>query len=64
MAKDDPKKDDPKPWTPADPLEDEEDEKEVQRRARANARLRFLEDSVSKPADPKKDKKERKGLFS
>ena len=49
-----------KPWTPDQPLPDEEDEKEVNRRARANARLRYIEESVSKP--PKK-KGERKKLF-
>ena len=42
------KSDDPKPWDPSQPLEDEEDEKEVQRRARATARLDFVREELSK----------------
>lgn len=61
MAKDDKPDDKPKPWTPADPLEDEEDEKEVQRRARANVRLKHLETEMGKPAPD--DKKKKRSLF-
>ena len=56
MAKDEKdKKDDPKPWTPDQPLEDADDEAEAQVRARRSARLKYLEEQVSKP--PAKDKK-------
>ena len=54
-------KPDPKPWTPADPLEDEEDENETQRRARAEARKDYLRKQYETP--PKDDKKKRRGLF-
>jgi hypothetical protein len=54
MAKDD-KKDDAKPWTPDQPLPDEEDEKEAQVRAARSQRVKFLEDQISKPK--KEDKK-------
>jgi len=50
----------PKEWTPDQPLEDADDEKEVQRRARANARLRHLEEGLTKPPEKKG---ERKKLF-
>lgn len=52
--------DDPKPWTPDQPLDDEEDEAEVQRRARATLRLNHLTEEMTKPPkkkgepDPKK----------
>jgi hypothetical protein len=51
------KPDDPKPWTPDQPLEDEEDEKEAQVRARRAARLKHLEESYSKPLEKPKSKK-------
>ena len=55
--KDDEKPDDqPKPWTPDQPLEDAEDEAETQRRARATARLNHLTKTLETPADPKKKK--------
>jgi hypothetical protein len=60
MAKEEPKKDEPKPWTPDDPLEDKDDEEEVQRRARANARLQRLQDGYLKPAEPEPGKKKKK----
>jgi hypothetical protein len=44
-----------KPWTPDQPLEDEELEKEANDRARLRARVKFLEEKASTP--PKKDKK-------
>jgi hypothetical protein len=55
----------PKKWTPADPLEDAEDEQEVQREARARTRLKYLQENefAIKPA-PAPGKKPRKGLFS
>jgi hypothetical protein len=53
-----PPKDEPKPWTPDQPLDDEDDEKETQRRARAEARLNHLKTSYEKPPDePGKKKK-------
>jgi hypothetical protein len=61
-----PKADDdnkPKEWTPDQPLEDEEDEKEVQRRARANARLNHLTEQITKPKAPK-GKEGRRSLFA
>ena len=54
-----PPKDDPKPWTPDQPLEDDDDEKETQRRARAEARLNHLRTGYEKPAEPS-DKKKKK----
>ena len=61
MAKDPEKKPDEKPWTPDQPLEDEEDEKEVQRHARAKAREGYLVGELTKP--PEKKPGERKKLF-
>lgn len=56
MPKDE--KPEPKPWTPDQPLEDEEDEKETQRKARATARLNHLQKSYEAPPDePGKKKK-------
>jgi len=50
-----------KPWTPDQPLEDEEDEKEVQRHARAKAREGYLVGELTKL--PEKKPGERKKLF-
>ena len=47
MAKKD--EDDPKPWTPADPLEDEEDEEKAQSIAKARVRTDFLVEQYKKP---------------
>lgn len=55
--KDKDKKDELKPWTPDQPLEDEEDERETQRRARATARLNHVVKSLETPAEPDKKKK-------
>jgi hypothetical protein len=52
-----PPKDEPKPWTPDQPLEDEEDEKETQRKARATARLNHLTKTYETPVDDGKKKK-------
>ena len=50
-------------WTPDKPLSEKDDEEEVQREARARARLNHLVATYSKPAgDPPKKKK--KGVFS
>jgi hypothetical protein len=57
MAKEPEKKDDPKPWTPDQPLEDADDENEAQVRAKRAARLKFLEEQHTKPADTKPKKK-------
>jgi hypothetical protein len=46
-----------KPWTPDQPLEDADDETEAQVRAKRAARLKHLEESYSKPAEPPKKKK-------
>jgi hypothetical protein len=54
LVKDDDK---PKAWTPDQPLEDEEDEKETQRKARAEARLNHLRTGFEKPPEPEKKKK-------
>ena len=54
------KKDEPKPWTPDQPLEDEDDEKETQRKARALARLEHLKKTYETPP---KGKGERKSIF-
>ena len=60
-------KDDPKEWTPADPLDDEEDEKETQRVARATARRKHLEESYAESLKKKSGKsgkdETRKGIF-
>jgi hypothetical protein len=71
VAKDE--KPDPKPaeipWTPDQPLPDEEDEKETARVAQATARRRYLEDQhgatlADKGKKIDKDKKEkRKSIF-
>jgi hypothetical protein len=53
-----------KKWTPADPLEDTEDEQEVQREARARARLKYLQDNEFAIKAPAAAAKKRKGLFS
>jgi hypothetical protein len=45
-----------KPWTPADPLEDQDDEEEVQAKARAKARLDYLTGEYNKPPEKKKKK--------
>ena len=55
-------KPDPKPWTPDLPLEDEEDEKEVQRRARAEARKDHLRKQYETPESKPKGK--RTSLFA
>ena len=61
MAKEKETPDDaPKPWNPDTPLEDKDDEEEVQRRARANARLKRLEEGYLKPAEPEPGKKKKK----
>lgn len=60
LVKDDDK---PKPWTPDQPLEDEEDEKETQRKARATARLNHLQKTYETPAEPDGDKKKKKKLW-
>ena len=59
MAKDDKddKKDDPKPWTPDQPLEDEDDETKAHMIARAKARTDYLYKTFTEPPDPKKSKK-------
>jgi hypothetical protein len=44
MAKKVEEEEEAKAWTPAEPLEDEKDEEETQRVARASARRKFLED--------------------
>jgi len=51
------KKDEPKPWTPDQPLEDADDETEAQVRARRAARQRYLEKQVEAPAEPEKKSK-------
>ena len=62
MAKDEKEKPEEIPWTPDKPLGDEDDEKETQRRAQAEARKAYLIGQYS--ADPKKAKKgERTKLF-
>jgi hypothetical protein len=43
----------PKPWTPDQPLPDEEDEKEAQVRAQRAARVKHLEDGFTKPPEKK-----------
>lgn len=48
-------------WTPDKPLAEKDDEEEVQREARARARLAHLVNQYSTPAAPPKKKK--KGLF-
>jgi hypothetical protein len=53
---------DPEKWTPDKPLSEKDDEDEVQREARARARLNFLVTDYSKPATPAP--KKRKGIFS
>ena len=52
-----PPKDEPKPWTPDQPLEDADDETEAQVRARRAARQRYLEKQVETPAKEEKSKK-------
>lgn len=59
MAKDKDEKDEPKEWTPDQPLPDEDDENEVQRRHQANQRLEFLQTQ----ADKKKKGGTRKSIF-
>lgn len=49
-------------WTPDKPLSEAEDEAEVQREARARARLNHLVESYKKPAAAPPKKK--KGVFS
>lgn len=45
------------PWKPDQPLPDADDEKEAQRRAQANARVKFLTDQLTPPPpEPKKKK--------
>lgn len=44
----------PKAWTPADPLEDDEEEEKAQSISKARARVNYLVDQYSKP--PKKSK--------
>lgn len=56
------KKDEEKEWTPDQPLEDEEDEAEVQRRARATARLNHLTEQIQKPKK-KKDEPEKRHIW-
>jgi hypothetical protein len=46
-------KDDPKPWTPDQPLEDAADEEEAQVRARRAARLSHLQGQYEKPPEKK-----------
>jgi len=53
-------KDDPKPWTPADPLDDEETETEAQARARAQARVEYLKSSYQKSLEEKPEPKKKK----
>jgi hypothetical protein len=48
-------------WDPSKPL-DKDDEEEVQREARARARLKYLVDDLSKAVAPTPKKK--KGIFS
>lgn len=62
MAKKDDEKDE-KPWTPDQPLPDEEDEKEVQRRAAATARLNHLTKSLETPPGKKKDGEKKSSLW-
>jgi hypothetical protein len=57
MAKKDDEKDDPKPWTPDQPLEDPDDEAETQRKARAVARLEHLRKGYEVPEGKKKGEK-------
>jgi hypothetical protein len=47
-------------WTPDKPLADKDDEEEVQREARARARLAHLVETYKQPASPKRKKG---GLF-
>ena len=49
-------------WTPDKPLSEKDDEEEVQREARARARLNHLVESYKTPAAPPKKKK--RGVFS
>lgn len=46
--------DDPKPWTPDQPLEDDDDEEKAQAIARARVRTEFLVEQYKQP--PKKGK--------
>ena len=66
MAKAEPE---PKPelkeWTPDQPLPDEEDENEVQRRHAAQRRLKYLDEQADKKTKPgKPEKPERRKLFA
>lgn len=60
MAKEKEEKPEEIPWTPDKPLGDDDDEAEVQRRARANARLKHLESQYESAPPDKKDKKDGK----
>jgi hypothetical protein len=50
------KEDEPKPWTPDQPLPDAADEEEAQVRSQRSARQKFLEEQHSKPAEKSKKK--------
>jgi hypothetical protein len=65
MPKEETKKEEPKEWTPDQPLPDSEDETEVQRRHAAQRRLKYLDeqaDAASKK--PAKKPGERRSLFA
>lgn len=65
MAKEEPKKDEPKEWTPDQPLPDADDETEVQRRHAAQRRLKYLDEQAEAASKkPKGGKGERRSLFA
>lgn len=50
----------PKVWTPDQPIEDDDDETETQRRFRAERRLKYLHEEADKVSKKKPDEKEKK----
>lgn len=52
---------DPKTWTPDQPLPDADDEKEAHTRAQRARRVRWLEDNVYKENEPDPKKKKKAG---
>jgi hypothetical protein len=66
MAKPEEKPNDPpKEWTPDQPLEDADDEAEVQRRHRAQRRMKYLDEQAEASSKKPRGKPgERRSLFA
>lgn len=64
MPKDKDEKDEPKEWSPDQPLPDADDEAEVQRRHAAQRRMKYLDEQAETAGKKSAKKGERRSLFA